>query len=85
MARWRPTSFWSRAGTQQEIAVAAGAEIDTTVPSHLQQVHAELVSQLPVPDEKGGVHHTMPQMKTSQEYSEYIRLRTAAWKAAKLL
>jgi phospholipase C len=64
-------------------AVAAEAELDTTVPSHLQQVHAELVSQLPVPDERGGVHHTMPEMKTSQEYDEYIQSRTAAWKAAK--
>jgi phospholipase C len=62
---------------------AAGAKLDTTVPSHLQQVHAELVSQLPVPDERGGDHHTMPEMKTSQEYSEYIQSRTAAWKAAK--
>jgi phospholipase C len=57
--------------------------LDATVPSHLQQVHAALVSRLPVPDERGGVHHTMPEMKTSQEYSEYIRLRTAAWQAAK--
>jgi phospholipase C len=64
-------------------AVSAEAKLDTTVPSHLQQVHAELVSQLPVPDERGGAHHTMPEIKTSQEYSEYIRSRTAAWKAAK--
>ena len=64
-------------------AVGAEAELDTTVPSHLQQIHAELVSQLPVPNERGGVHHTMPEMKTSQEYSEYIRSRTAAREAAK--
>ena len=64
-------------------AVAAEAKLDTTVPSHLQEVHAALVSQLPVPDERGGVHHTMPNLKTSQDYSEYIRSRTAAWKAAK--
>jgi len=29
-------------------------------PSHLQQVYAELVSQLPVPDHVGGMHHEMP-------------------------
>jgi phospholipase C len=64
-------------------ATAAQVKLDTTIPSHLQQVHAELVSQLPVPDERGGVHHTMPALKTSQDYSEYIRSRTAAWMAAK--
>jgi phospholipase C len=46
-------------------------------------VHAELVAELPVPDERGGVHHILPALKTSQDYSEYIRSRTAAWKAAK--
>src|ERR1700761_9453577 len=46
------------------VPVAAEAQIDTTVPSHLQQVHAELVAQLPVPDERGGVHHAMPELKT---------------------
>jgi phospholipase C len=64
-------------------AVTAEGKLDTTAPSHLQQVHAELVSQLPVPDERGGVHHIMPDLKTSQEYNEYIRSRTAAWQAAK--
>jgi len=49
----------------------------------LQQVHAELVSQLPVPDAKGGMHHTMPELKTNADYSNYIRTRTAEWKAAK--
>lgn len=52
-------------------------------PSHLQQVHAELVSQLPVPDERGGMHHTMPSLKTSQDYKDYIVSRTNAWKASR--
>jgi phospholipase C len=52
-------------------------------PSHLQQVHAELVSRLPVPDGKGGVHHTMPLLKTNSDYRNYIRKRTAAWKASR--
>jgi phospholipase C len=50
-------------------------------PSHLQQVHAELVAQLPVPDEHGGTHHTMPPLTTSSEYKAYIRLRSEAWRA----
>ena len=67
----------------QVVAVAAKAMLDTTVPSHLQRVHAELVSQLPVPGERGGAHHTMTEMKTGQEYSRYICSRTATWKSTK--
>ncbi|MBV9398032.1 MAG: hypothetical protein JO062_08630 [Bryobacterales bacterium] len=52
-------------------------------PSHLQQVQADLVSQLPVPDEKGGAHHEMPPLKTSEDYDNYIRERTKAWKASR--
>ena len=56
---------------------------DAARPSHLQEVQAELVSQLPVPDGKGGVHHTMPPLKTNSDYRTYIRARTAAWKASR--
>jgi phospholipase C len=52
-------------------------------PSHLQQVHAELVAQLPVPDSSGGAHHSMPALTTNSDYRRYIRERTAAWKATK--
>jgi phospholipase C len=65
------------------VPVSATQNPDADRPSHLQQVHAELVSQLPVPDGKGGVHHTMPELKTNADYSNYIRTRTAEWKAAK--
>jgi phospholipase C len=64
-------------------ATPAAVHLDTTIPSHLQQVHAQLVAQLPVPDERGGTHHTMPRLVTNQDYSDYIRSRTAAWQAAK--
>jgi len=56
---------------------------DAARPSDLQQVQAELVSELPVPDGKGGVHHTMPPLKTNSDYRAYIRSRTAAWKESK--
>ncbi|MGA2633713.1 MAG: alkaline phosphatase family protein [Terracidiphilus sp.] len=65
------------------VPVAASQNPDADKPSHLQQVHAELVSRLPVPDAKGGTHHTMPPLKTNTDYSNYIRTRTAEWKAAK--
>ena len=50
-------------------------------PTHLQQVQADLVSQLPVKDEQGGTHHTPPPLKTSADYANYIRSRTAKWKS----
>jgi phospholipase C len=65
------------------VPVSTTQNSDADKPSHLQEVHAELVSKLPVPDVKGGVHHTMPVLKTNAEYTNYIRARTAAWKAAK--
>jgi phospholipase C len=65
------------------VPVAAPQNLNTDRPSHLQQVHAELVSRLPVPDSKGGLHHTMPQLSTSSDYRAYIRARTAAWEAAR--
>jgi phospholipase C len=52
-------------------------------PSHLQQVQAEMVSQLPVPDANGGVRHTMPVMKTGSEYDNYISQRTNSWLASR--
>lgn len=65
------------------VPVAAGQVPGANLPSHLQQVYAELVSQLPVPDENGGTHHTMPALKTSEDYTTYIRNRTNAWKASR--
>jgi phospholipase C len=62
---------------------AAQNPADAARPSHLQQLQAELVSELPVPDGKGGVHHTMPPLKTNSDYRAYIRSRTAAWKESK--
>lgn len=52
-------------------------------PSHLQQVHAELVAQLPVPDAQGGLHHVMPPLATNADYAAYIASRTQAWLAAR--
>jgi phospholipase C len=65
------------------VPVAGAANPDEDRPSHLQEVQAELVSRLPVPDGLGGVHHTMPPLKTNEDYSAYIRARTAAWQASR--
>jgi phospholipase C len=65
------------------VPVAAPQAADVDAPSHLQQIQAELVAKLPVPDAEGGMHHTMPALKTSSDYSAYIRTRTAAWQASR--
>jgi phospholipase C len=65
------------------VPVAASANRNAQQPSHLQQVHAELVSCLPVPDAHGGTHHTMPALRTNADYATYIAARTRAWIAAR--
>ena len=65
------------------VPVASGVNPDQDIPSHLQEVHAELVAQLPVPDEQGLTHHTMPKLATNADYKAYIRARTEAWRASR--
>jgi phospholipase C len=62
---------------------SAAKKVLKDVPSHLQRVHAELVSQLPVPDKSGGAHHEMPALRTGTDYTRYIRARTEAWKKSR--
>ena len=62
---------------------AKGQGPSAHAPSHLQKVHAELVSRLPVPDESGHAHHTLPELKTGADYDAYIKHRTKAWKATR--
>jgi phospholipase C len=52
-------------------------------PSHLQQVHAELVARLPVQDKKGNRIHQSPELNTSADYKAFIKARTAAWKTSR--
>lgn len=47
-------------------------------PSHLQQVHADLVSRLPVPRQLE-LNQDRSALQTSEDYNRYIRQRTAAW------
>ncbi len=66
------------------VPVATGQGPDQDRPSHLQEVHAELVSELPIADSRGGTHHRMPVLKTSSDYKAYIRTRTAVWRASRM-
>jgi len=65
------------------VPVATGVNPNQDIPSHLQEVYAELVSQLPIPDGQGGTHHEMPRLTTNAEYKAYIRARTEAWRASR--
>lgn len=51
--------------------------------SHLEEVHADLVSRLPVPDYAGGMHHRQPVLRTSADATAYIDARVAAWEASR--
>jgi phospholipase C len=65
------------------VPVAPAVNPDEDLPSHLQQVHADLVSRLPVPDAQGGIHSRMPLLITSKDYDAYIQSQTAAWRASR--
>lgn len=66
-----------------KVPTASGKDPAKGHPSHLQQVHAELVSQLPVQNKQGERVHQKPNLRTSAEHTAYIRARTAAWKASR--
>jgi phospholipase C len=51
------------------------------VPSHLQEVQAELVSQLPLPPEQRVRTPALSTLETPADYDEYIRSRIETWRA----
>jgi phospholipase C len=52
--------------------------------SHLQRVHAELASRLPVPDAAGGTRPAMPPLlRNGAEARAYIDARVVAWEATR--
>ena len=65
----------------QDVVVPKSGAVppDADAPTHLQRLHADLVSTLPVTDAQGGAHHTMPALKSGDDYDHYIRTRTEAW------
>jgi phospholipase C len=65
------------------VPTSTGVNPAAQEPSHLQQVHAELLAELPVPDASGSVLHTLPALHTTDDYTAYINERTAAWKASR--
>jgi phospholipase C len=70
-------------GVVVPVSKTASPHSDADPPSHLQEIHADLVAALPVPDAKGVTQHVMPALKTGADYASYIRTRTAEWKASR--
>lgn len=64
-----------------KVPKASGKDPAHGRPSHMQRVHAELVSQLPVRDKLG--NRVPPELRTSADYRAYIRARTAAWEKSR--
>ncbi|HEY0324123.1 MAG TPA: alkaline phosphatase family protein [Pyrinomonadaceae bacterium] len=52
-------------------------------PSHLEQIHAELVSRLPVQEKQAKKLPHISELRTSADHKAYIKARTAAWKASR--
>lgn len=65
------------------VPVSSGTNPSANVPSHLQEVYADLVSRLPVPDAQDGTHRPTPKLETGYDYDRYIKERLTAWKASR--
>jgi phospholipase C len=66
-----------------KVPQASGKDPAKGQPSHLQQVHAELVAHLPVQDKHGNRIPPLAELRTSADYKAYIQSRTAAWKKSR--
>ena len=51
--------------------------------SHLEQLHAQMISNLPVPVDKLLGKPLLPNQQTPQDYAHYIDTRAGTWKAAR--
>ena len=51
--------------------------------SHLEQLHAQMISNLPVPVDKLLDKPLLPNQRTPQDYAHYIDARAGTWKAAR--
>jgi phospholipase C len=65
------------------VPTSTGAGPSTGTPSRIQQVQAQLVSQLPVGDAQDLTHAGPPALSTEGDYDNYIRTRSRAWVAAR--
>jgi phospholipase C len=62
-----------------KVPKSTGTSPGQNAPSHLQEVRAQTVANLIVPDSRGRTYHEMPKVRTNRDYTNYINRRTAAW------
>ncbi len=65
------------------VPTSSGPNPAIGVPSHIEQIQAELVSQLPLPPEHRIATPPLGALKTPAEYDSYIKARMAQWKASR--
>jgi len=65
------------------VPVSAGHGPAESTPSHLEQVHAALVSELPVPPEQRTATPPLAELTSPADYDRYITTRTRQWKASR--
>jgi phospholipase C len=62
---------------------STGANPAAAEVSHLQQLHAQMISNLPVPIDQLLDKPKLPDQQTPQEYASYIDTRASTWKTAR--
>ena len=65
------------------VPLSTGTNPSAGTPSHIQEVHAKLVSQLPVPASAVFEPASVNYLATELDYDDYIRSRTLAWQASR--
>ncbi len=65
------------------VPVSAGGNPAAGTPSHLEQAHAELVSELPLSAEQRMATPPLAGLRTPADYERYIATRTRQWKASR--
>ena len=65
------------------VSVSAGGNPAAGTPSHLEQAHAELVSELPLSAAQRTATPSLAELRTPADYDRYITTRTRQWKASR--
>ena len=65
------------------VPASGGVNPAAGVPSHLEQAHAELVSELPLAPEQRVMTPPLADLKTPADYDGYIRTRISRWEESR--
>jgi phospholipase C len=65
------------------VPTSSGANPAAAEVSHIQQINAQFTAALPVPTDQLRSAAVLEEAETPEKYDEYIKSRTATWKAAR--